>query len=60
MLQLTLAYIQQADREREVAADLRDRLILKSADQTLSPIEPAALATRTPRRAPVRARAAGR
>jgi len=60
MLQLTLAYIQQADREREVATELRNQQTLRSTPQTLAPMEPPAGSTRTSRRAPVRARAVGR
>lgn len=60
MLQLTLAYILQADREREIATDLKNRQILRMTPQTMAPIDPPAPATRTPRRAPVRARVAGR
>lgn len=59
MLQLTLAYVQQEDRERETATDLQNRQLLRSTPQTSTPIEPAA-PTRVTRRAPVRARAANR
>jgi len=60
MLQLTLAYVQQATREREVETDLQNRQILRSTPQTLVPAEAPAPSTRAPRSAPVRARANGR
>lgn len=59
MLQLTLAYIQQEDRERETANDLQNRQLLRSTPLTSAPIEPVAPA-RITRRAPVRACAASR
>lgn len=59
MLQLTLAYVQQGDRERETATDLQNRQLLRSTPQTSAPIEPPA-STRNSRRAPVRSRAATR
>jgi len=65
MLQLTLAYIQQSDHERDVVADLRNRQTLQSATQGSSPAEAAAPAapaapTLTTRRAPTQARATTR
>jgi hypothetical protein len=60
MFYLTQAYIQQADREREVATDLRNRQILRVVSQTTTPIDPPAPSTRIPRRAPARARAVSR
>ncbi len=59
MLQLTLAYIQQADREREIATDLQNRQILRSPLETGASTESPA-PTRVSRRAPVSARAATR
>lgn len=60
MLQLTLAYVQQATREREVETELQSRQMLRPTPQTLGPVEPPAPSSRAPRPAPVRARAAGR
>jgi len=60
MLQLTLAYIQQADREREIAADLQNRQTLRSTAATAPPIEPTAAPARSARRTLDRARAANR
>lgn len=60
MLQLTLAYVQQATREREVEAELHNRQVLRASSQTLAPVEPPAPSSRAPRPAPVRARVAGR
>ena len=37
MLQLTLAYVQQATREREVETELQHRQMLRSTSQTLAP-----------------------
>jgi hypothetical protein len=59
MLHLTLAYIQQADRERKTATDLQNRQLLRSTPQTGAPSEPPT-PTDISRRAPVRARAATR
>ena len=60
MLQLTLAYIHQTDREREIATDLQNRQLLQPTPRDLAPIEPPNATAHNPRRAPVRARAAGR
>ncbi|MEX1170837.1 MAG: hypothetical protein WEE50_11905 [Chloroflexota bacterium] len=60
MLQLTLAYIQQADREREVATELQNQQMLRSTTGTMGPVEPHVSSTRALRRTPVRARAVGR
>jgi hypothetical protein len=59
MLQLTVAYLLQADREREIETDLQARQLLRLLPQNMGPIEPQALTARVPRRA-VRARAAAR
>ena len=58
MLHLTLAYVQQADLEREIEAYLQNRQILRSTPRTLAPIEPPVATVRAPRRGPVRVRAA--
>ena len=60
MFQLTTAYVQQADREREVASDLSNRQLLRPTADVPAPVEPAFPATRTIRRAPARVRAASR
>lgn len=60
MLQLALVYVNQAEREREIVADLRRRQILKAPDDATSILQPSALSTSTPRRTPVRTGAAGR
>lgn len=60
MLQLTLAYVQQTARERDVEADLQARQLLRATTQTMTPVEPPASSSRSPRPAPVRARATGR
>jgi hypothetical protein len=60
MLQLTLAYVQQATREREVETDLQTRQMLRSTPLTMTPIEAPAPSTRTTRPAPIRARATSR
>ena len=59
MLHLNLAYVQQADRERETATDLQNRQLLRATPQTGAPIAPPARAPIS-RRASVRARAATR
>ena len=48
MFDLSLAHIHATERERDLAADLRDRRILKIAVQAASP----AVATRRPSAAP--------
>jgi hypothetical protein len=61
MLQLTLAYIQQADREREIATELTNRQALRSTAHASSPVKsPATTTNRSARSAPVRVRAASR
>jgi hypothetical protein len=60
MLQLTLAYVQQVDRERDVAADLRNRQTLQPTPQAMAPADSPAAAIRTTRRAPAHARATTR
>lgn len=60
MLQLTLAYVNQADRERDIAADVRDRQLLQPTSQAPTPADPPAAAARTIRRGPAHARAATR
>lgn len=60
MLQLTTAYVQQADREREIATDLQNRQLLQPTPRDIAPIEVPVTANHNPRRAPARARAVGR
>jgi hypothetical protein len=64
MNELTLHYVTQADRERTIESDLRNRQILEAAAQATASIERAAAASRNapvaPRPTTVRARAAGR
>lgn len=60
MLQLIVAYLLQADREREIETDLRARQLLRLLPQNKGPVEPQERTARMPRRGPVRARAAAR
>jgi len=61
MLQLTLAYIQQADRERETTTELTNRQALRSTAHASSPVEPpATTSNRAARNAPVLVRATSR
>ena len=60
MFQLTTAHLHQADREREIAADLHSRQLLRSSSETLAPVEPPAPANRQMRRMQVRLRTASR
>lgn len=60
MFQLTTAHLHQADHEREIAADLHNRQLLRASSETMVPVEPPAPSNRTMRRAPIRARAASR
>lgn len=60
MFQLTVAYVLQADREREVADGLRQRDVLRAPDSARDPVEPPARAMGATRRSPAQARAAGR
>ena len=63
MFNLTVAYVNQAEREREVESDLRRRQILSPPDTTIASNEPVAETARTfqgSRQAPIRARAVGR
>jgi hypothetical protein len=67
MNQLSLHYVTQADREREIAQDLRNRQILDAthagavAERSARTIQTQARTTATDLRSnPVRARAAGR
>jgi hypothetical protein len=60
MLQLTLAYVQQTTREREVETDLQTRQMLRSMPLTMTRVEVLPPSTRAPRPAPVRARATSR
>ena len=60
MLHLTVAYVQQNARERDVESDLQARQLLRATPQLMTPLEPPALPARSPRPASVRARAASR
>jgi hypothetical protein len=60
MFQLTIAYVHQADRERDITADLNSRQLLRSAADALAPAEPSAPVNRAMRRTPARVRAASR
>jgi hypothetical protein len=58
MFQLALGYVIQADREREVADDLRNRHVLRTSDETQRSNRPSSARSAT-RRAPVRVRNTG-
>ena len=60
MFHLTLAYVQQTARERDVESDLQARKLLRAASQTMTPVEPPVSSSRSSRPASVRARAASR
>jgi hypothetical protein len=62
MFHLTLAYVQQTARERDVESDLQARQLLRATSQTMTAFEPPAASSRSPRPGPasVRARAASR
>ena len=60
MFHLTVAYVLQAEREREIADGLRQRDVLRAPDSARDPIEPPSRTTGAPRRSPVQARAGGR
>lgn len=65
MNELTLHYVNQADRERSIAEDLRNRQILETANPSTESAErpsptPATASVARPSQAPVRARAVGR
>jgi hypothetical protein len=59
MNHLTLAYVNQADRERDIQDNLRRRQLLDAAANMTSPVETARSSMR-PQPTPVRARATGR
>jgi hypothetical protein len=59
MLQLTLGYVIQADREREVAQDLRNRQWLQSREAGRTPVQPSARRAVDSRRAIIRSRGTG-
>jgi hypothetical protein len=59
MLQLTLAYVIQADQEREVAEDLRNRQWLRTAERPRTAVQPTWPQAANPRRVPTRARGTG-
>ncbi len=60
MLHLTVAYVLQAEREREITDGLRQRDVLRAPDSAREPIELPVRATGATRRGPVQARAGGR
>lgn len=66
MFNLMVAYVNQAEREREIESGLRRRQVLNTQEPTASPIEPPARTARraqaiaSPRATSIRARAAGR
>ena len=60
MFNLNLAYVNQADREREIESGLRRRQILNATDPIPAPAERAARSMPTPRPTAIRARATGR
>lgn len=60
MLNLTVAYVNQAEREREIEDGLRRRQVLHPENQSTTPTEPPARQMATQRRTAVPARAAGR
>jgi hypothetical protein len=60
MLNLTVAYVNQADREREIEDGLRRRRLLNPQDESTTPAKPSARSMATHRQTPVAARAAGR
>jgi hypothetical protein len=59
MLQLSLGYVIQAEREREVTEDLRNRQSLLPPRDSRTTTSAAASRTATTRRSPVRARSLG-
>jgi hypothetical protein len=60
MFELNLAYVAQADREREVEADLRRRLALKPRSEAIEAGKPAPIHASDAHRRPVRLGTAGR
>ena len=60
MFELPLAYVNQADREREVGADLRRRQILKAGAEDGEPIGAQSVRMPSPRARATRVRAAER
>ena len=60
MLNLTVAYVNQAEREREIEDGLRRRRLLHPQDQSTARADRPAHQAATQRRTPVPARAAGR
>jgi hypothetical protein len=60
MFHLTLAYVQQTARERDVESDLQARQLLRATPEMATPVEPPGSPSRSLRPAPVRARAASR
>ena len=60
MNHLTLAYVSQADRERDIKDDLRARQLLHPVNETSAQVEGAGRTAVSPKAAPMRARPAGR
>ena len=60
MLNLTVAYVNQDEREREVEEGLRRRQVLHPESQATAATDSRARQVATPRQTPVPARAAGR
>jgi len=59
MLQLSLGYVVQADREREVAEDLRNRQWLLPSRESRSAVSPAQAQSTGARRTTARVRGTG-
>ena len=59
-MNLTVAYVNQAEREREVQDGLQRRQLLHPQDQSTTTTETPVRQLATPRRTPAPARAAGR
>jgi hypothetical protein len=59
MLQLSLGYIVQADREREVVEDLRNRQTLLPSRESRATLPSAPNPPVNPRRQPIRVRSTG-
>jgi hypothetical protein len=60
MFELFVVDVVAADREREVAAALRRRQILKDADEASAPVTARAIPSSSPRRVATRVRAVQR
>jgi hypothetical protein len=60
MNHLTLAYVNQTDRERDIKDDLRARQLLHPSSEPSAPVETVGRTSVGPKPAPMRARTAGR